>query len=1252
MTMSSPRRHWPLVVLTTLACLVMAAPAGASKTHLFEEDFGSAAKPTFSSANALAVDPDSGDVLVYDAGAHTLSRFHADGTPSAFAALATNVIDGKGGGECPAVAADCDQTPQNGFDSIAYAGSQQIAIDDSGGVTDGNIYLTQGESGTNVLDVFSSDGEYLGQITSAGGVKLGAGGGFPYSPSGVAVDGNGSIYLSGPFEERIHKYVPSGNPPTDADFAGSFTASEPFSLAVGVGSGAGALFSSRYLLSREGGANAPLTYALDASSFDLSYEVDGVSPATLSVDPASGHLYSLVREEASTVYIMREYAPSSSGASLIATVPVGVVAGIAVDGTSGRIYLSSGNKIEVLGPLVAVPDVTTDPATVTGDTSVALRGTVNPDGTPLEECFFEYGLTDAYGQTVPCAETPAEIGTSQKAVHADVGGLQPETLYHYRLVAKNENGTVEGQDETVKTPSKPSVEAWSVDVGFAEATLKAAVNPESSPTTYRLEWGTDATYGQGTSEIPVGSDQVPHEFSHPLEGLEPGLTYHYRVVATNSIGVTATPDLTFHTYPEPFAPKSACPNQAFRSGASSRLPDCRAFEMVTPVEKGNTDISVRVSAQNYQARLDLSSSDGNAFSFSSEKSFGDALGAPYSSQYLVRREPGKGWLTTAISPSRGLQSVSSSVNIRFDVEYKSFSGDLSSGWLYHNTAKTHDGCAVPGYSNLYRRDNATSAYEALTTAEPEGQTPQSYWPELQGVSADGAHAVFRANAKLTDDAAGTLDANGDPILQIYEHVSGEEGGCGELRLVSVLPNGNASTTGGSVGTASSFSAEGREHNVLGAVSEDGSRIYWTEATKVKAGPGPLYLRSDGTKTVQVSSGPAQFWTASPDGSKAIYSVGEDLFEYDAVAKKSTLIAGGSRGIAGASEDLSKVYFVSKEAIGGKGEAGEANLYLHDIEQGTTALVSTLGSADVNLFFPYNGFKAIAEQPIERGTRVSSDGNTLAFVSRAGLTGYDNKDASDGRQVLEIFVYDAEAEEVFCASCNPTGSRPRGREFEGSGRATLLAAAQLPPAENSLFAPRALSEDGSHLFFESFEALVPRDTNGAADVYEWQRAGAEEACREAGAELFVPQAGGCLSLISSGQSPSDSEMIDATPSGSDVFFKTASSLLPQDPGLIDVYDARVNGGLPQPPGPPAGCEGEACQGPLSPPDDPTPASGSGEYAGNVAPEKPRCPKGKGKGKACKPCPKGKVRRHGRCVKKHNKPHKKAKNQAGQERRAGR
>jgi len=169
--------------------------------------------------------------------------------------------------------------------------------------------------------------------------------------------------------------------------------------------------------------------------------------------------------------------------------------------------------------------------------------------------------------------------------------------------------------------------------------------------------------------------------------------------------------------------------------------------------------------------------------------------------------------------------------------------------------------------------------------------------------------------------------------------------------------------------------------------------------------------------------------------------------------------------------------------------------------------------------------------------------------------------------------------------------------------------------------------------------VLSDTNGKQDVYEWQRAADEEACEEAGAQLFVASAGGCLSLVSSGQSPKDSQLLDASEGGVDVFFTTAASLLPQDLGLVDVYDARAGGGFPQTPSPAPSCEGEACQGPLAAPDDPTPASSSFEGAGNVSDgvkkKRPRCAKGK-------------ARRKGRCVAK-KKPQR---NGANHKRRTGR
>lgn len=1231
-----------IVVLALLA--LTATPASAKKTHLFLDEFGSAAQPSFSSANSLAVDRSTGDLLVIDAQANTVSRFSPDGTPHNFSSLGTNVIDAKGGGNCATVTADCDQTPQNGFTFSTGAAAQQVAVDNSGTATDGDIYITQGlQAAGNLVDIFAADGKYLGQLTAAGATKFGTTGSFQFSPCGVAVDGTGNVYLAGGFDNKVYKFDPTANPPVNTDNTATFPTSENVcNLAAGAGPTAGSLFVSTFNTFKEHSV-----LKLDSTSGALQYIVDPGEDFLVSVDPISGHLYAvggtLLFNNTLDDLTIKEYDASGASANLLSTTPtfMGTVKGLAIG--AAKIYETHGEgTVSVFGPLVTVPDVTTGIASITGDTSATLNGTVDPDGVALEECFFEYGTSAAYGQTAPCAESAAEIGTSLKAIHANLSGLAPESSYHYRLVAKNVNGTIEGSDKPFKTPSKPAIDGpWSVDVGFAEATLKAKINPENSPTTYRFEWGLDASYEHSTAEIAVGSDNTDHTVSLALNGLQPGTTYHYRVVAGNGIGITEAVDHAFTTFPLSPPSKTDCPNQAFRTGPSANLPDCRAYEMVSPVDKNGGDIKVLGSNLSFPARLEQSSADGERFAYSSVTAFADAVGAPWTSEYLATRKGEEGWSTHAISPPRESTSLTDTPAFKFDVQFKAFSPSLSEGWLIHDTKPALDACAPEGFLNLYRRDDATGSYEALIPVKPLSVSADGYGLELQGVSADGSHAIFRANAKLTKDAASPSENK----YQLYEHVKGE--GCGELRLVSVLPSEKASTLNSFAGSnGGGLSGESRENTVTHAVSADGSRIFWSTIASPGSSEEPsLNVRIDGKETVQIATGSGiQFWTAAADGSKAIYTAEGSLFEFDVDTKAApTFIAAGVPGLVAASEDASRLYFVSSQALGGEGQAGEPNLYLREAG-GATRFVSTLFSGDASLEkgdlnekFRGVGFSVAQHKPIENGVRVTSDGSHLAFVSSGSLTGYDNKDAVDGRPDLEIYLYDADTDKLACVSCNPSGARPTGRLFGPQDNILRRASAQMPPGQNQSFAPRVLSENGARLFFESFEALLPRDTNNQADVYEWQRAGSQEGCAEVGAELFVPSAGGCLSLISTGQNPTDSEIADVSPDGSNVFIRTASSLLPQDPGQVDVYDARVNGGLPQPPSPPAACEGEACQGPLAAPNDPTPASSIFQGAGNIDE------------KATPRCAKGKVRRKGRCVaKKHQKPAKRA----NHGRRAGR
>jgi hypothetical protein len=417
------------------------------------------------------------------------------------------------------------------------------------------------------------------------------------------------------------------------------------------------------------------------------------------------------------------------------------------------------------------------------------------------------------------------------------------------------------------------------------------------------------------------------------------------------------------------------------------------------------------------------------------------------------------------------------------------------------------------------------------------------------------------------------------------------------------------TSGCSAGTAGGNYFYNRGCSVSHAISTDGSRIYWSAGNE---GPGKVYLRLDGATTVPVSEtqtkSPSQFLGASADGSQALFMPtagpkADGLFLYSLASEASTRIAGEAIGLVGASEDLSYVYYASKEAIGGANAEGEApvsgkpNLYLY--HEGASTFVATLAKTDVLRSGVENAsdlFSDVAPQPLLHVARATPDGSHLIFISAEPLTGYDNTDVRSGEADLEVFQYSADVAKINCVSCSPGGARPQGRAVDPGSGAGLPFAALIPGGENQLYSPRAQSEDGSRVFFTSYGPLISRDTNGVADVYEWERPGVSS-CSESSA-AFSAANGGCIYLISNGTSPSDSALVDISADGRDVFFTTNAGLLPQDPGLVDIYDARAGGGFPAPPVKTAACEGEACQGPLAPPNDPTPASSSFQGAGNV------------------------------------------------------
>ena len=213
-------------------------------------------------------------------------------------------------------------------------------------------------------------------------------------------------------------------------------------------------------------------------------------------------------------------------------------------------------------------------------------------------------------------------------------------------------------------------------------------------------------------------------------------------------------------------------------------------------------------------------------------------------------------------------------------------------------------------------------------------------------------------------------------------------------------------------------------------------------------------------------------------------------------------------------------------------------------------------------------------PATGSARVSADGNFLAFVSTNALTTttpagkYDNTDQKTGLPDSEVYLYEASAKQLRCVSCRPNATAPIGP----SSIPGAIANGTQQDATQA-YKPRALSADGSRVFFDSRDAVFGPDTNNAPDVYQWQAQG--QGCAKAA---------GCVALISSGRAEGGASFVDASANGDDVFFLTDESLVGSDPGSVDLYDARVGGGFPVAI-PPILCLGDACQNLPSEPTDP-------------------------------------------------------------------
>jgi hypothetical protein len=198
--------------------------------------------------------------------------------------------------------------------------------------------------------------------------------------------------------------------------------------------------------------------------------------------------------------------------------------------------------------VVKPPTVVSGEAGSITQTTATLNATVNPEATATTYQF-EYGPTTAYGTKVPATAKSVGSGSTAAAVSEPISGLSANTTFHFRISATNVNGTSKGADKIFSTVGPPSaITGEASGVSAKQATLNASVNPKGAATTFQFEYGMTTGYG---TKVPVtaesiGSGMVAVAVSKQLTSLVEGATYHFRVVASSSLGTSTAADETFY----------------------------------------------------------------------------------------------------------------------------------------------------------------------------------------------------------------------------------------------------------------------------------------------------------------------------------------------------------------------------------------------------------------------------------------------------------------------------------------------------------------------------------------------------------------------------------------------------------------------------------------------------------------------------------------------------------------------------------
>jgi hypothetical protein len=960
------------------------------------------------------------------------------------------------------------------------------------------VYL---DSGFEQIEALTVEGSPLGAVTpmpsEASGVQ---------PPLGLAVDqAHGDVYVD--LGDQVAHY-PRGC------VSGSCSAEETFGaaqLSAAGGLDVDAANSSVYVADHGSGQLHAFNQVLGAETGPASGI--GADTATLrgTVEPGASPLTSCEFEYGEGEEF-ESSVPCEAALPITGSTPVEATLGGLKGSTTYRYRLAVASAAGTLRAeeetftTASTPGISNLAASELTASAAKLSARVNPGGMALSGCQFEFGPSASYGQSVPCEQSPAQIGSgfSSVAVSAAISGLLPSTTYHWRLVVANANGSARSDDQTftystaaglpdgrryeLVTPARKN--------GALIGKLFATIPPQISADGSRVIAATVQCFGAAPSCVGNRQNEgAPYAFERSPGGwsarsITPPATAYptYSYWTLNANGPTALFSV----------PESPLEQDDFYAGEADG-----SFAPIGPLgDSFEAGSFMNLTKEGLTATADLShlvfETVVPAWAFDATESTGTGLyeyaGRGGSSPLLVGVSGGQG--------STNLISICGSFIGNREQSFGKHNRPLSTdGRVVYFTASrcgsgsgTNAGIEVPADALYARIDGERSGAHSVKISEPSAgvcttpaclantspanQASRARSAAFEGASDDGSQVSFTDTQQLTDTASQD-PATGDAPGIGCEQTTDEGSGCNLYLSSCSVPCAQPGSERELIDVSATLSGGPRVQRLV-AISPDGSHLYFVAKGVLTTAANQFGQRAHpGAQNLYVYARDS----AVPQGRVSFLAA---LSRVDAAQSDANVSADGQR-----------LLFLSHRGLTPDARAqGPAQVYEYDDRAGSLTRIS-VGQGGYN----NNGndaegdagitgvFATVANSvPLRSDPSMSSDGSFIYFSSPAALV----PGALDNVQVgLLNGVEPIYAQNIY--------EYHEGRVSLISDGADASVGSGFPPNGVELL---GTDTSGDNVFFSTAQPLVPEDTDTQLDIYDAHRCTAPQPCT---APTSVPQA---------------------------------------------------------------------------------------------------------------------------------------------------